>query len=385
MNLWGSWCPPCLRELRELANHYSDLQSKGLQVLALSTDLLGQQIGSEEEARTVAKKLNLPFPLLWADDPFIAGLEATQRVLLSEQTPLPLPSSFLVDARGRVAVLYRGPLLVAQLLEDVKLLDQHGSALKAVATPFAGKRLGWPAPIDPIQIALKLYEGGPSARVRRYLGQLIEIAETKGPGHEAMKPAELHYFMGTLLEEANQARRSIAAYRFALGHDPKHAQAHRNLARQLLRQGQVDPALEHYQRALASQPNDVALHSELVLALYRERRTAPAIQGLRQWLQHRPQDGRALRLLSWILATANEAEFRDGEEALRLAQAAARLSPKGDPVAADVLAAALAEAGRFDEALQVIDQVMASAAQSRLAPMKQRRAAYAKKQAWHEQ
>ena len=54
--------------------------------------------------------------------------------------------------------------------------------------------------------------------------------------------------------------------------------------------------------------------------------------------------------LAWILAAHPDASLRAPEEALLLAQRAARLASARDPRIRDVQSVALAAAGRFDEA-----------------------------------
>jgi len=80
-----------------------------------------------------------------------------------------------------------------------------------------------------------------------------------------------------------------------------------------------------------------------------------AIEYYRQSLRLVPQDPRTLHNLAWLLATAPQPELRDGAEALRLVQEAdAILATPGWPTlyTQDALAAAFAELGRFDEAVQ---------------------------------
>ncbi len=390
IHLWASWCPNCQEELREFTARRRELQAQGLQVFSVNTDLLDPDTGSEAEARRTVEDLKVPFPVVWATDAFIETLEAVQRVLRDEQTPLPLPSSFLLDATGRVAVLYRGPVSLDQLVKDLEILKTPAGQLGAIAQPFPGKRTIWPNAIDPIQVALKLYEGNDRSLVTRYLGQLIEIAETKAPGHHSMDAGGLHYFMGTLLEEANQAERSIMAYQFAIKRDPKHFRAHRNLARQLARTGKAEQAVAQFQQALALRPNDESLRFEWTTTLYQSGQTELAVKQLRQFVSRHPRDVRGLRLLAWVLATAQETSQRNGAQALQLAQAAIPLSPPNDPVAGDVLAAAYAEAGQFDKATETIRAAIAAAEkspalQSRVPAMKQRLAAFSKGQAWRGQ
>jgi len=62
-----------------------------------------------------------------------------------------------------------------------------------------------------------------------------------------------------------------------------------------------------------------------------------------------------LNTAAWILATATDASIRDGDLAVRLAERAARESNFSNPLVLDTLAAAYAEAGRFDEAVRQIE------------------------------
>ncbi len=58
----------------------------------------------------------------------------------------------------------------------------------------------------------------------------------------------------------------------------------------------------------------------------------------------------AQRAAAWILATAPDAQLRDGTEAIRLARQAVANST--DTKSLDTLAAAYAEAGQFDKAVE---------------------------------
>ncbi|MHC4235239.1 MAG: ArnT family glycosyltransferase, partial [Planctomycetota bacterium] len=81
-------------------------------------------------------------------------------------------------------------------------------------------------------------------------------------------------------------------------------------------------------------------------------RTRQAISVFRQGLGHEPEHLGINNELAWLLATSKSAEVRDGDEALRRAQIANEASGGRDPSVLDTLAAAYAEAGRFEEALR---------------------------------
>jgi ankyrin repeat protein/thiol-disulfide isomerase/thioredoxin len=61
LNLWGSWCPPCLREMPSLQSFYQKNRASGFEVLAVSVN------ESPQEAAQFAAANNLTFPLFTAD------------------------------------------------------------------------------------------------------------------------------------------------------------------------------------------------------------------------------------------------------------------------------------------------------------------------------
>ena len=69
----------------------------------------------------------------------------------------------------------------------------------------------------------------------------------------------------------------------------------------------------------------------------------------------------ALVDLAWALATSPDPAGRQPEEALRLAERGAQLTRPQTSVVLDVLAASLAAAGRFDEAIATAERAIALA------------------------
>ena len=61
----------------------------------------------------------------------------------------------------------------------------------------------------------------------------------------------------------------------------------------------------------------------------------------------------ALNNLAWILATTPDAEFRDGPEAVKLAEHSCEKSSWKETIPIGTLAAAYAEAGDFDKAVEM--------------------------------
>jgi hypothetical protein len=65
-----------------------------------------------------------------------------------------------------------------------------------------------------------------------------------------------------------------------------------------------------------------------------------------------PRDATLLEDAAWLLATNPNASVRNGPEAVELAQRAVKLSEGREPAILDTLAAAYAEAGQFDKAVE---------------------------------
>ena len=114
-----------------------------------------------------------------------------------------------------------------------------------------------------------------------------------------------------------------------------------------------DEAIPHFRSALQLQPNDFEARYRLGHALQVTGRTIEAMPEFKQSLELNPRYAEPAAALAWILAVHEDASVRDSSEAVRLAELARELTGgrRGGPL--DVLAAAYASAGRFDEAARV--------------------------------
>ena len=80
-------------------------------------------------------------------------------------------------------------------------------------------------------------------------------------------------------------------------------------------------------------------------------RLAEASGHFREAVRLKPDRPAPLNDLAWILATCADADVRDASEAVELAERASELTGHKDAAILDTLAAAYAEAGRFDQAV----------------------------------
>ena len=137
--------------------------------------------------------------------------------------------------------------------------------------------------------------------------------------------------------------------------------AHNNLGNVLLQKGKADEAINQYQKALQIKPDSAKIHSNFGDALLQEGRRDEAITHFQKALQINPDDTEALNNLAWLLATCPDAHSRDGVQAVKYARRACKLTHYGATPIVGTLAAAYAEAGRYDEAIAVAQKACALA------------------------
>jgi Flp pilus assembly protein TadD len=85
---------------------------------------------------------------------------------------------------------------------------------------------------------------------------------------------------------------------------------------------------------------------------------ADAVTEFREALRLWPDRIEVLKNLAWILATNEDAAVRNGDEAVRLAEHVCTLTGYKDSEALDILAAAYAESGRYEDAVKVGEKAL---------------------------
>jgi Flp pilus assembly protein TadD len=156
--------------------------------------------------------------------------------------------------------------------------------------------------------------------------------------------------LGDILLAQNRPREAAVEFQDALKLDPNGELIHSRLAKALARQGSVQDAVKEFAQCIRLKPDDAEPHALLAGLLAGQGRTAEAISHYQQSLRLQPNSAETLNNLAWMLATDPHADLRDGPEAVRLASRACELTHDKMPLAVGTLAAAYAEAGRFDEA-----------------------------------
>ena len=110
--------------------------------------------------------------------------------------------------------------------------------------------------------------------------------------------------------------------------------------------------------AIRLKRSDGKSHCDLGNALRVQGKTDEAVQEFREAIRVSSEYPDGYNNLAWLRATYPEPRFRDGPEAVRLAEKACKLTDNKDDHFLDTLAAAYAEAGQFTQAVETAKRAL---------------------------
>lgn len=161
---------------------------------------------------------------------------------------------------------------------------------------------------------------------------------------------ETHRNVGDILAETGQPEEALAEYHEAILLSPKNQLLYDRLGILLTRLGRFDEAMYQYQLAVQLDPQDARPYYLMGRTLLMQGRDADAVGKFQEALRMEPNDLSTLLFLASVLASSQNAQIRDGTNAVVLAQKANALAGGDQPLMLEVLAMAYAEAGQFDDA-----------------------------------
>jgi Flp pilus assembly protein TadD len=168
--------------------------------------------------------------------------------------------------------------------------------------------------------------------------------------------------MGIVHKKQGQIDRAVELYREALKVDPNSTEPRYNLALALAEGGEAEGAIAEYERVLQLDSAHVSAAHNLAMLLVGRHSFSRAANVLETAVNVTNHPA-LMQRLSWLLATAPEPDVRDGPEAVRLAEHLAERTQANAQVL-DTLAAAYAEAGIFNLAVEAASRAIQLASQN---------------------
>jgi tetratricopeptide (TPR) repeat protein len=315
--LWASWCGPCLEELQGLQARQAELSAAGLHVLALSVDGLADERTNKDDAQAFLQRHEVSLPAGMATVQLVDTLQFFLDSLFARDVPIGVPHSFLMDSQGQLSAIYRGAVDVQQVLADQKKLSLSGQELCNAGVPFAGRWID----IPDLDLLLQI------------TGKLVEENLDK----------DLEY---------------VTAVKERLSKAKEYPPFVHHLIVKMLGRKRYDLAQTWCQEALRLNPTSGESHHMLGVAYFNSNRVADALASFRRAAELSPRNLTALKTLTWVLATSPDPKIHNGPEAVAFAKKmfGRDVTKAPDPSMFDVAAAAYARAGRYEDAIKVLDQ-----------------------------
>jgi tetratricopeptide (TPR) repeat protein len=157
--------------------------------------------------------------------------------------------------------------------------------------------------------------------------------------------------LGVALDDKSRFDEAIIHFQRALELNPDWGLAWFDYGIFFIKTGELDKAIGHFIRAVQCEPDNTLFHDALDAALGFERQGLEVNIKLRELVKQNPDRPDLLNNLAWFLATNPDPKLRNGVESVRLAERACQLTHYQITVTVGTLAAAYAEAGRFEEAI----------------------------------
>ena len=169
--------------------------------------------------------------------------------------------------------------------------------------------------------------------------------------------------------------KAIADYDEAIKIDRDYAYAYSNRGNAWHSKGDHEKAISDYDEAIEIDPRYAHAFNNRGSSWSALGEHQKAIADYTQAIKLNPKNAFAHNNLAWLLATCADDELRNGEESIRLAMEARQLNA-GDWGVLDTLAAACAEAGQFEQAVEWIRQARKLAPSGQLVYLDERLADY---------
>ncbi len=91
INFWGTWCPPCRKEIPDLIRLYDEYKDKGVEILGLALN------DTPHKVKAFSEQNNMDWVLLVAD-----------RAIAVKYNIRSVPMTFFIDRDGKIVEQYQG-------------------------------------------------------------------------------------------------------------------------------------------------------------------------------------------------------------------------------------------------------------------------------------
>lgn len=204
------------------------------------------------------------------------------------------------------------------------------------------------------------------ARYEEALDDLTKAIELKSDYVNTwFNRAEVRYELGQYAD-------AVGDYSEVIQRQPDDVGAFTGRGHAHFRMGEFDKALADYQRAVTLDPTSSGALVNRGDTYRHLSQFAKAAADYRQAVKLDESNGRAYRAAAWLMATCPDEKLRNPDLALQAAAKAIELDGSEDYLYLDTLAAAYANAGKYSEAVETVEQALQAAPEEATLPLQER-------------
>ncbi|MFZ0773266.1 MAG: FG-GAP-like repeat-containing protein [Candidatus Sulfotelmatobacter sp.] len=348
LNFWVTQSENCLKDLKVFSRAHERWASQGLQLFTVNVD----DPTDAAKLRALARERRLSFPILRGSNDVAGIYNILYRYVFDRHRDLGLPTSFLIDTRGDIVKIYRGPVNQEHVEQDSRHIAQTDAERLAWALPFPGvaetyefgrnylsfgaiffQRGYFDQAAASFQLALRddpssaeAYYGLGSA----YLNQQ-KTAEARASFERAVKLhasypdtlANAWNNLGLLATQEGRPDEAVRCFKEAVQLSPDHLIALNNLGNAYRLRKEWDKARVTFERALEASPVDPEANYGLAMVFAQADDTSRAYEYLQKALKSRPAYPEALNNIGilYLRTQRRDEAVASFEECIRVAPA----------------------------------------------------------------
>ena len=290
LSLCASSQPASARMLDSLDRAFAGLKAVHIDVIALDVD---------SSAAMNQANCRRAFPVLSATDEIAGIYNILFRYLFDRRANLPLPTSLLLDERGRIVKVYQGELSLEEVRSDTRMIPGTTEERIRRALPFPGTLYQSTFQRNEFTYGVAMFQHGYLDQAAISFEQVIAIRPDD---------AEAYYNLGTLDLRRNDFSKARQQLEKALTLKPNYPEAWNNLGMMAAQQGQTAEAMHSFEKSLALRPAYLTALLNLGNLYRHERSFINAQTYLVRALTQAPEDAEANYSMGMLYAQQGQME-----------------------------------------------------------------------------
>jgi tetratricopeptide (TPR) repeat protein/peroxiredoxin len=301
LNFWTTRSTDCLAQVRAFQKVHGRWTSQGLRLITLNVVDAPNDSAQLNAVRSLAHEQALTFPILISSEDVSAIYNLLFRQLFDRHRDLSLPTSFLIDAEGKIVKVYQGPIEPERIEKEFSNIPATNAERLARALPFVSAH----HTLDFVRNYLSL---GALFFQRGYLDQAE--ASFQQALRDDPASAEALYGVGSvyLNQNKNEAARDAfeRTVKLQAGYPDTLPDAWNNLGVLDTREGRIDDAIQQFQWALRRNPQHLAALENLGNAYRAQKNWEEARKSFERALNLAPNDPEANYGLGMVFAQTDD-------------------------------------------------------------------------------